>query len=112
MSSTKKVIEPYHFLINQSTGASFSTGAVDCRYMDRICFELIWTGTATGSIIPETSLDATNWVALDMDTIVLAGVADSGIFDITVTSIPYVRLAFTRTGGTGTINGWRSAKES
>lgn len=113
MSSTKKVIEPFHFLTNQSLGTSFVTSAVDVRYMDRVCFEVIWTTSdGVGSIIPQATSDNVNWVNLDMLPITMASANDFGIFDIEVTSTPKIRLSYTRTSGTGTLNGYVSAKES
>lgn len=108
----RKVLSSYQLLTAQSTGASFNSDAINCLFYDRICFFLSWGTTAVGSIIAQGSINGTDFVDLDMNAIVLNNAADTALIDIYVTGIPYVRLAYTRSSGTGTIDGYISMKEA
>jgi hypothetical protein len=107
-----RTIDNYRVVVAQSLATSFNSAATNVQHMSRICYDVSWTGDAVGSIIVQGSSNQSNWTNLNMTAITMAGVTDNGLFDIQVTGVPYLRLAYTSTSGTGTINAYVSAKES
>jgi len=87
-------------------------------------YTLSWTGTPTGTFSVEVSqdyiqpvgvqpeqLDSGTWVPVTLSNpVVAAGVADTAFIDIDVTGAAYIRLKYTRTSGTGTLNATMAGK--
>ena len=81
-------------------------------------YTVAWTGTPTGTFSVEVSqdyvapvgvqdepLNAGTWVPLTLSVPVLAaGTADTAFIDVDVTGAAYVRLVYTATSGSGTLN--------
>lgn len=109
---SKKVLTSYPILSSQSLAASFNSAATNAQFLDRICYSVSWTGSAVGSLIAQGSIDNVNFANLDMNAITLNNATDNAILDIQVTALPYVRLAYTRSSGTGSMSGYISGKES
>lgn len=113
--SRKNVIQPYRLVTNGSTGATFTSSVINLPWLDNICIESAWTGTAVGTIKVEGSSSGNVYeflkdvVGNDIQHTV-SGVADNGMFDLNQLSFNYLRVVFTRTSGTGTINIWVSGK--
>ena len=108
---SKKVLTSYPILSAQSLGASFNSASTGTQFLDRVCYQLTWTVDAVGVIMVQGSIDNITFVDLDINPIILNNAADSAIADIQVTAIPFVRLAYTRASGSGTISGYISGKE-
>lgn len=109
---SKKVLTSYAILSAQSLAASFNSASTNVQFLDRISYSGSWTGSAVGSLIAQGSADGTNFANLDMNAINLNNASDSFVMDIQCTSLPYVRLAYTRSSGTGSMTAVISGKES
>ena len=113
----KNVIPTTQIVISQSLAASFNSSAVPINWEDNICFECVWTtADITGTLKIQGSLTGTNYANLKDSagtdiSISIAASDDVGIFDLNQLSFNYVRLVFTKTGGTaGTINVYAGGK--
>lgn len=83
-----------------------------------IGYTISWTGTPTGTFSVEVSqdyvapvgvqdepLNAGTWVAVNLSVpVVASGTPDTAFIDVDITGAAYVRLKYTRTSGTGTLN--------
>jgi type 1 fimbria pilin len=107
----KDFIGPITLVSGQSLATSFSSASTACKRFSRIAYQVTWTGTAVGTLIAQGSLDNQNFSDLDMNQIVLNNASDSGVLDIQTTAIPFVRLNYTSTSGTGSMTILVSAKE-
>lgn len=104
-------------------GANVTSAVTNIQFLDNIGVQFNFTGTPTGTFSVEISADyeqdtngnvtnAGNWVSLVLSPIpAAAGAADSIYIDITQISAPWVRAKYTRTSGTGTLNGFITAKQ-
>jgi hypothetical protein len=104
--STKRIYEDLKYLNDQSLVTSFNTIPILIRSMDKIAINLAWTGTPVGQFFVEVcnNIDSPKWVVLPLsEDIITAGVADNAIIDIETTA-RYLRLTYTATSGTGSVD--------
>ena len=79
-------------------------------HLDRVGFQLVWTGTPTGTFSVEVSNDEETWAAMTLSVAVTAaGSADNAFLDIE-TGAAYVRVKYTDTSGTGSLDAHIVAK--
>lgn len=96
---------------NNMTGVVAITSLpLDIRYMPRACMVASWTGSASGTISIQGSVDGTTYSDMGLGISNVVGVADNRFIDLTETAADYVRLVYTNTGGTGTLTVKGSAK--
>lgn len=122
MSSTKNVLRKWDAIVAGSMATNITSPVTNVQFLDNICIQLNFTGTPTGTFSVEVSIDheqdsqgaiiqAGNWVALPLDpTPVAAGAADQIILDLNQISQPWIRVIYTATSGTGSLDMIISAK--
>jgi len=123
MSGRKNVLSIYKIIDAGDMSQSSITSAVtNITYLDNVCIELVFTGSPVGTFSVQGSLDhqqdalgniitAGNWVSLTLSPApVASGSADQIVIDLNQLSFPYIRVVYTKTSGTGTLNGWIGAK--
>lgn len=107
----KAVLEPFKLVDNVSLGASFNSAALEADGYFGLAIQYIVSNAATlnGSLLLQMSNDKTNWVTVPTDTVnavnPVAITADGSGFWRYLTIIPmkWIRLSYTRTGGTGDV---------
>lgn len=97
-----------------SMGASITSDAVLLQWEDNPDIQVKWTGTPTGTLVVQVSLDPTN---LGWQTVTFsptpdqpAGTSGSDYFTLNQTAAAYVRLVYTRVSGTGNLYAKIAAK--
>lgn len=124
MSRGKDVLKPYLIVTNGNmASASITSSATNIQYLDNVCIELIFTGTPTGAFEVQGSVDyqqdangnitnAGHWVPITLPSSpVASGVAGTILIDMNQLSFPYIRVVYTRTSGSGTLNAYIGAKQ-
>lgn len=113
MSSRKNTIKTYTLADAQSLAASFQTVSTSVERLDRICLYIdVQTTSAVGAVAVQSSIDNETWVDLPLGLTGISSANQDYLIDLQVTSIPWIRVAWTRTSGTGTLTAKLSAKES
>jgi hypothetical protein len=125
--SVKSSLKPYHVSTNQSLGADFSTTPTNILNMDSVGYEIDVSSASSlnGVFSVQVSLsydrdslgnvlNAGSWTTIEdaNGNPIQATVTANGtvVFDLNQLSAPWVRVLYTRTGGTGTANVYVSAK--
>ena len=102
--------------------ATLTSSVVEIRNQDNVGIQLSWTGTPVGTFAVQISINhaqdasgnvtvAGDWVTLTLSpSIAAAGTPDSAIIDLNQMSASYIRVVYTRTSGTGTLNAYITAK--
>jgi hypothetical protein len=128
--SGKKWLPSYKIFAAQAIAAStdFTSVPVDVRYVDDIAVQLNVTataGSATGVFDIQGSLDyalsdpshvenanAGTWVNLKATghDFTISGADTNQIVTYTLVGVPFVRVAYTHTSGTGSVTGYISGK--
>ena len=120
--SRKNNILKFQTITAASMGAGVTSAVTNIEYMDNIGIQLGFTGTPTGTFAVQVSADyaqdqfgnvsnAGNWVALTLSPSPAAsGSGDNIYIDLNQLSAPWVRVVYTRTSGTGTLNAFLTSK--
>lgn len=102
--------------------ATITSVVSNIEFLDNIGIQLVFTGAPVGTFAVEISADhaqdqmgnvtvAGNWVPITLSPVPSAsGSADVIAINITQQSFPWMRVKYTRTSGTGTLNGFICAK--
>jgi len=92
-----------------AAGTSIET---DCEQLDRIRYDLNWTGAPIGNISVQVSNTKAvgSWKTLGIDpSLDIVGIAGSAEIDIENICWKYVRLSWSFSGGTGNLNAFYKA---
>jgi hypothetical protein len=117
----KNVLQPVHIIDAGDMSGDLVSDVVGIAFLDNISVQLVFTGNAVGDFGVEVSLNYReqqgyvinpgDWVALPLSPApVAAGSADDITIDINQVSAPYIRVTYTRTSGTGTVEAYLSGK--
>jgi hypothetical protein len=113
----KNVLQPYKLIVNGNMGATNHSAPVKVLYTDNIGIEVAFTGTPSGvftiegAVIEEQDIALATWVDFGITpTMTASGSASS--FLISLNEVPYshIRITYTRTSGTGSLNVTITAK--
>lgn len=108
--SVKRVLDYQNLLVDESMGADITSAATNILFLDRVGYQLVWTGTPNGTFYVQVSNDSVTWADLTLSTPVTAsGSGDNAFIDIE-TGAKYVRLFYDRTSGTGTLDAYITGK--
>jgi hypothetical protein len=121
--SRKNNLRAFQNIVNgDMSQASITSAVTDIQFLDNIGFQFNFTGTPVGTFSIEVSIDyaqdfngnvlnAGNWVPVNLMPVpVASGAAGSVYVDLHLVSFPWIRAVYTRTSGSGTLNGFISAK--
>lgn len=113
---------PVHIIVAGSMGGNITSSPVEVKNQDNIGLQFNWTGSPVGVFTIQISMDykqdiegnvmvTGNWVTIPVSpSIAAAGSADSAYVDINQTSAQYMRIVYTRTSGTGTLDAFIDGK--
>lgn len=111
--SGKNSTHAYQLITNASMAGNVTSSPTDVQYSDNIGIQLVFTGTPTGTFFIQGSvnyderLGTGDWSNLKFSLDPAAnGSADNHL--INLNQIPYkkIRVFYSRTSGSGTLNGW------
>lgn len=121
--SSRPYLKPFQVITNGSMATSLTSTVTSIGQISQIGYTISWTGAPVGSFDIQVCNNAQfnssgayisgsgSWVSLPLTpAISAAGTADSGYADVIPTSAAFMRLAFTRVSGTGTLNAFVSGK--
>lgn len=110
--SAKAVIKPFKVLENGNMATSQVSVVTNIETSDDVGYQVVWTGNAIGTFAVEASINGVNWEELDLGSPGPAAAGSSDSFLISLGLIPYpqVRLTYTASSGTGSLNVWVCAK--
>lgn len=102
--------------------SSLTSAVTDIRFLDNVGIQLNATGVPVGTFDVQVSADyaqdydgnvtaSGNWISVTLpSTPSVAGAAKQIYIDINQISAPYIRVVYTRTSGTGTLNAFITGK--
>lgn len=116
------LLNPVKIFNDGDMSGNLTSIIVETKLQDNVGIQLHWTGTPTGTFSVEISIDhkedvlgnvvvAGHWVSLPLlPAIAAAGAGDDAYIDLNQLSASYVRVKYTRSAGSGTLNGFMVAK--
>ncbi len=113
----KSLLKPYHLMVDGNMGGSLTSAVFDVSYTDNVGIQLTWTSTAVGVFSVEGSIDyddtaaSGNWSALTF-TVTPEALGTASTHLLNLSNIPYkkLRVKYTRTSSSGTLQVWVMAK--
>lgn len=115
--SSRPFLKPHKVVNAVSMAADVTSDVTIIQMIPYVSFTVVWTGTPTGTFSVEVSNDYSaggingapansgTWVALTLSTsVAAAGSADSAFIDIDGVAAYAIRLKYTRSSSTGTLN--------
>lgn len=112
--SSKRVIDGSKYIEVADSGAdlaaNFDFEAVEILHLDKVSFDVKWTGDPTGTLSIQVSNRGEDWSSID-STITPAGVSDYDFVDVE-TAAKFIRLSYSRTSGSGTLKAYLVAKSN
>lgn len=109
----KLVLRKHQVVSSGDMSADVTSDTTNIEHLDNIAYQLVWTGTPTGTFAVEGTVDGSTWAALDLsDPILASGSADDALIVLSDLSFVSIRVKYTRTSGTGTLNVFISGKTS
>jgi hypothetical protein len=114
MSGRKNFLAPY-LIINAGdmSAASVTSSVTNIERLDNICLQFISTGAGSpnGTIAIQGSLDGTNWAALPGITAPTVTGSDINVLsNLNQRPEKQIRVTYTKSSGTGTLNVYLCAK--
>lgn len=107
----KSILKKYKIFDSASLAANLISPVTSVEYLDSVCIQLQWeTTTAEGTFAVEASIDGEYWTALSGINPVVSATNDHALINITLLPSPFIRVTYTSSAGTGTVNGYISAK--
>jgi hypothetical protein len=99
------------------SGATVVSYGIDLQQLQLASFQAIWTGSPVGNFTLECSndiaqvspgvdpsLNVTNWSTYTGSTVAAGGGAGDVMYNVLDAGFRWVRLKYTKTSGTGTVN--------
>lgn len=94
-----------------STAASSTSDVVSIpANQNGVAVQIAWTGTTAGTVKLQGSNDAAQWDDLTGLSDTPAGSASQNMWVVSYAYFQYLRVVFTRSGGTGLLSGTWSSK--
>jgi hypothetical protein len=102
-----------HRLVNgQAISGNFVSDPTVIKYVDRCGLRIVFDGTLTGVPSLEGSVDGQTFTDLNLNLEPMTANSHEYVIDMTQTALHSVRVAYTHTSGSGTLNVWIAGKES
>lgn len=117
---SKKVIKSFQMISAASMAATVTSSIVNTEFLDNIGLYIKWASSdAVGVITVESSINydaglATgDWFSLTFNPPLAQPASNNGSYGINLNELPYpwLKVVYTRTSGSGTLNAYLSAKE-
>jgi|SRR6185437_13150409 len=118
----KNVLAKTQIFTNASMNGNLTSSVTPISFLDNICIQLNFTGTPTGNFFVQGSVDyqtdylgnvisTGNWISLTLvPSPVASGSANQILLDMNQLSFPYIRVIYTYSSGSGTLNGFIGGK--
>ena len=119
---SRPYIAPDPIFVNASMASTLHSNPINISQLSYIGFDISWTGAPNGTFTVEVSntysqypggqvQTAGTWTALTLtNTVIATGSPNNAFIDIDGVAATWIRLTYTPTSGTGTVNATASAK--
>lgn len=122
MSGRKNNLRLYQNITAASMAGNVTSTVTNIQFLDNIAVQLNFTGTPVGTFTVQVSADyaqddlgnvtnSGNWIPITLNPVPsAAGTADQIFIDLNQLAAPWIRVVYTRTSGSGTLNSFITGK--
>lgn len=118
--NSKNVLLPYHFIVNRNLVSDVDTTPINIQYLDNVSVQLIFTGSPVGtfkiygsltySTNPLTGVQSNAGTFTDTGIQAAVSAAGTVLFNLAGLAYPWIKVYYSSTSGTGSVDGYISAK--
>ena len=99
----KRTLDYQELVVDGDMSSDVTSSSTNILHMDRVGYQLSWSGTPTGTFSVEVSNDESVWVPLTLSaSVAAAGSADDAFIDCE-TAAKFIRFKYTASSGSGTL---------
>lgn len=121
-ANSKNALTPHQIITAGDMTGNITSDPTNIQYLDNVSIQLNFTGTPTGTFSVQGSLDyqqaspyakavTGNWIDLTLSPAPAAsGSASQILLDLNQLSFPWVRVVYTFSSGTGSLDAYISGK--
>lgn len=114
--SSRPFLKPFPVIVDGDMSGDITSDVTIINYMSGVSYDISWTGTPTGTFSVEVSnsystnpdgsvANAGTWSAVTLSgSVTASGSADNGMINLAGLEVYAIRLVYTATSGTGTLN--------
>lgn len=106
----KAIADKADLIVDGDMSSNITSPSSNILYQDRAGYQLVWTGTPVGTFSVEVSNDETTWTELTLTTAITGGGAADNAFIDVETAAKYVRVVWTASSSTGTLQAHITSK--
>ena len=107
---SKRTLDYATLVVDGDMSSNITSDSTNILHMDRVGYQLSWTGTPTGDFYVDVSNDGTTWIEQTLSTAVAAaGSADDAFIDAE-TAAKYIRFRYVASSGSGTLQAYVTGK--
>lgn len=108
----KPVILPHKLVDGEVLTTSFESEPLNIQYMDNIGVQINWDSSdGYGTFNVEVSIDNEYWNALPLSSFIQVNMSPGTAYvDLNQLSAVWLRVAYSRISGSGTVDVWTTAK--
>ncbi len=119
-SGTAVTQKVYSAVSVSSTSTYYST-ATEVRQFENVSYQLVWSGTPTGTftvwvsnLVAPSLVNDTDWISLTLATAISQPAGSASKYSVDLSSLPFywVRLKYVNASGSGTITAYLVGKGS
>lgn len=114
MSGRKNALLNTQFITNASMSGNITSKPIEIQFLDNVAISLQFpvNASATGNFYVDISNDSQTWIPISFGTAMSIPDTDNAIqIEATELAASYLRVRYVFLSGTGTLNGFISAKE-
>lgn len=107
---SKRVIDYSDYIVAGDMSGTITGDSTNILHTDRVGYQIVYTGSPTGTFGVEVSNDETTWQELTLSAAIAAtGSGDNHFIDVE-SACKFVRLVYTFSSGTGSLDVKLTAK--
>lgn len=105
MPQGKNALLPITIISAGNMAGDLVSSVLPLQFEDNIALQLVWTGTPTGTLEVQASMDQVTWTAIPFDPAIIqpAGSASACFIDMNQVATPFLRVTYTAGSGSGTL---------
>lgn len=98
----------------QSMGGTVTSDSTNINTAISVCIQAIWSAGSTpvGTMVLQASNDNSTWTEVTGSSLAVSGATGSNMWNVEKPAYGYIRMVYTRSSGSGTLNATINAKRS
>jgi hypothetical protein len=107
---SKRSLSYSELIVDGDMSSDITGPSTNILHLDRVGFQLLWTGSPTGTFSVQVSNDEVTWADLTLSAAIAAAGSGDNAFIDAETGAAFIRVKYSASSGTGTLQAHIVAK--